>query len=86
MIEERDKYGRLLVYVWLDQVVLNEEVKNKEDEIVLASENIGFVTLNELLLREGLAQVAKFPPNTKYVDEFEEAQKVAKRAKMGMRN
>jgi micrococcal nuclease len=85
-IEARDEYGRLLVYVWLDQVVLNEEVKNEDGETVLVAESLGFVTLNELLLREGLAQVAIFPPNTKYVDEFEEVQKVAKKAKKGIWN
>ena len=28
---------------------------------------------NEALLREGYAQVASFPPNTRYLDRFEEA-------------
>lgn len=83
-IEERDKYGRLLVYVWLDNVVLNEEVETEDDEVVILGNRIGMVTLNELLLREGLARVSIFPPNTQYVDEFEEFQKKAKKEGKGM--
>lgn len=82
--EERDKYGRLLAYVWLDNVVLNEEIETKEGELVLVGEKIGIKSLNELLLREGLAHVAIYPPNTQYVDEFEDIQKNAKTKNKGM--
>jgi micrococcal nuclease len=33
---------------------------------------------NETLLREGYAQVATFPPNTRYLNRFEEVQKEAR--------
>lgn len=82
--QERDKYGRLLAYVWLDQVVYNKEVETKEGEIEILGKKIGKATLNDLLIREGLAHVAVYPPNTKYVDEFEELQTVAKKEKKGM--
>ncbi|SDD47806.1 micrococcal nuclease [Paenibacillus sp. CF095] len=55
-VSERDKYGRLLAYVWIDNKMLNEQ-----------------------LLEYGLARVAYiYPPNTKYVDQFEEIQKQAR--------
>lgn len=83
-IEERDKYGRLLAFIWLDQVVENREVATKDDEVIILGEKIGRVTINELLLREGFARVAIFPPNTQYVDEFEAVQKIAKENKKGV--
>lgn len=39
---------------------------------------------NETLLREGYAQVATFPPNTRYVGRFEEAQEEAREARRGI--
>ena len=39
---------------------------------------------NETLLREGYAQVAAFPPNTRYLGRFEEAQSEAREARRGL--
>ena len=39
---------------------------------------------NEALIREGYAQVATFPPNTRYVGRFEEAQEEAREAGRGI--
>jgi micrococcal nuclease len=39
---------------------------------------------NETFLREGYAQVATFPPNTRYVDRFEDAQREAREARHGL--
>lgn len=83
-VEEFDKYDRLLAYIWLDNVVLNEEIETADGDIVLVGEKLGMKSLNELLLREGLAQVAIYPPNTQYVDEFEAIQKQAKKNQKGM--
>lgn len=60
-VQERDKYGRILAYVYLDGEMVNKK-----------------------LLADGYAQVATFPPNVKYVDEFTEIQKEAKEAKRGL--
>jgi micrococcal nuclease len=60
-VSERDKYGRLLMYVWLD------------DKMV-----------NELLLEKGLARVAIYQPDVKYVDNFREIQKKAQQAGTGI--
>jgi micrococcal nuclease len=60
-VQERDKYGRILAYVYIDGKMFNE-----------------------LLLEKGLARVAVFPPNTRYVDEFYAIQKKAQEAKLGI--
>lgn len=50
-----DKYQRLLAYVFVDGV-----------------------SVQEILLEEGLAKVKYvFPPNTRYLDQFKEAEKIA---------
>lgn len=60
-VQERDKYGRLLCYVYIDGQMYNK-----------------------LLLKEGLAKVATYPPNIKYVDEFVKIQKQARQNGEGM--
>lgn len=60
-VQERDQYGRILAYVYIDGKMFNE-----------------------LLLEKGLARVAVFPPNTRYVDEFYAIQKKAQEAKLGI--
>ncbi|WP_019156954.1 thermonuclease family protein [Robertmurraya massiliosenegalensis] len=84
--EERDQYGRLLAYIWLDDVVENKEVLTDDKEVVIIGEKIGMVTLNALLLKEGLANVAVFPPNIKYQKHFEDIQGEAKKEKRGIWN
>ena len=60
-VSPRDKYGRLLAYVYLE----NGEMLNKK------------------LLKKGYAQVATYPPNVKYVEDFKTIQKVARENKVG---
>ncbi|KIL45218.1 thermonuclease family protein [Jeotgalibacillus soli] len=60
-VSERDRYGRVLAYIWLDGELFNEE-----------------------LVRQGLARVAIYPPDIKYVDRFEEVQKEAQHAAVGI--
>ncbi|MGM7637373.1 thermonuclease family protein [Bacillus sp. Hm123] len=60
-VQERDRYGRMLAYVWLDGQLVNEQ-----------------------LIAEGLARVAIFPPNTKYVDRFEKVQTEAQQQRKGI--
>lgn len=60
-VQERDQYGRLLAYVWLNGQLFNE-----------------------VLVREGYAQVSTFPPNVKYVERFLAAQQEAREAGRGL--
>lgn len=59
---QRDKYGRLLAYVYVDGKLVQEE-----------------------LLKNGLARVAYiYPPNTRYVDQFNAIQKEAQPKGIGI--
>ncbi len=60
-VQERDKYGRLLAYVWIDGEMYNKH-----------------------LLNIGYAQVATYPPNVKYVDDFTALQKTAIENNIGL--
>lgn len=60
-VQETDKYGRLLAYVYLEDGTMY----NKE------------------LIEKGYAQVATYPPNVKYVEEFKQIQEQARNNKVG---
>jgi len=60
-VQERDQYGRVLAYVWHEDVLFNK-----------------------VLLEKGLARVAVFPPNTKYVDQFKSVEQEAKKSGYGI--
>jgi micrococcal nuclease len=60
-VQQRDQYGRLLAYIWVNGRMFNEELINK-----------------------GLARVAVFPPNTKYINTFRDLQSNARKKKIGI--
>lgn len=60
-VQERDHYGRLLAYVYLNDVMFNKT-----------------------LVKEGYAQVATYPPNVKYTDDFIALQKIARNDNKGL--
>lgn len=60
--ERFDRYNRLLAYVYVDGV-----------------------SVNETLIKEGLARVAYiYPPNTRYVDHYKKAEQEAKEQGLGI--
>jgi len=71
-VSERDKYNRLLRYVWLEKPgeISDTEIRSK--------------MFNAILLLEGYAQVATYPPNVKYVDYFTKYQTEAREASKGL--
>lgn len=68
-ISESDIYGRLLRFVYLP---LDSS----------AHSNVLFV--NDYLIREGYAKVLTIPPDVKFTEQFLEAQKQAREAKLGL--
>lgn len=60
-VQEKDKYGRALAYVYIDGVMFNK-----------------------MLLESGMAQIATYPPNVKYVEEFKEIEQRARNNKVGL--
>jgi micrococcal nuclease len=69
---ERDKYGRLLAYIWLEQPIeINDkEIRNK--------------MFNAILLLNGYAQILTIPPNVRYVDNFTIYQNEARESNIGL--
>ncbi|NLO89220.1 MAG: nuclease [Clostridia bacterium] len=70
-VSERDKYGRLLRYVWL-------EVPKSKSENEIRSK-----MFNAILLLGGYAQVATYPPDVKYTDYFVKFQQEARKSGKG---
>jgi micrococcal nuclease len=66
-VDEHDKYGRNLYYVWF------EVPENEYDINVISTE-----MLNGVLVKEGYAEVATYEPNVKYEDYFEAIEDMSK--------
>ena len=58
---ETDKYGRLLRYVWIDNLLVNQ-----------------------ILVEEGFALSASYPPDVKYQDIFRNQERYARQQKLGL--
>ncbi len=63
---------------------MNEERTDQYDRLLAYVYPQGEEMFNETLLREGYAQVATFPPNTRYEDRFRAAQEEARSARRGL--
>lgn len=61
-VEERDRYGRLLAYIYLPNGIM----------------------YNAVLVDEGYAQMATFPPNVRYVEVFKALQASAREGRRGL--
>lgn len=70
--ELRDRYGRLLAYVWL------ERPESRSDTEIRAK------MLNAQLAIDGYAQQMTFPPNVRYVDHFQTYVREAREAERGL--
>ncbi|SEM18289.1 micrococcal nuclease [Mesobacillus persicus] len=67
------------------EVVLEMDVEERDQYgRLLAYVWLGDTLFNELLIEKGYARVAVFPPNTKYVDQFNSVQKKAQAAGVGI--
>lgn len=71
-VEPRDRYGRLLTYVWLEPPISRTvaEIRSK--------------MFNAILLAEGYAQLLTIPPNVRYVDAFRILQTEARQQGKGL--
>lgn len=72
-VGEKDKYGRLLCYVWLSPP--SDKVNALEVQEKM---------FNAVLLREGMAQLMTIQPNVRYVDYFKNIQKMAREDNAGL--
>ncbi|HOV80118.1 MAG TPA: stalk domain-containing protein [Bacillota bacterium] len=71
-VGQRDKYGRLLAYVWLERPLSDSE------------EEVRAKMFNAWLLLDGYAQVMTVPPNVKYADLFVKLQQEARESGKGL--
>jgi len=71
-IERRDRYGRLLAYIWM---------RPRGDG---SAADVRSGMFNATLLIEGYAQIATYPPNVRYVDVFRDLQREAREANRGL--
>jgi endonuclease YncB( thermonuclease family) len=71
-VSERDRYGRLLAYVWLDRPWDRTEAEVRR------------WMFNAALLLEGYAQVMTVPPDVKYADLFVRLAREAREAGKGL--
>lgn len=71
-VERRDRYGRLLAYVWLQAPdgTVGAEARER--------------MFNARLLRDGYARQLTVPPNVKYADLFRRIAAEARRARRGL--
>jgi micrococcal nuclease len=71
-VDLRDKYGRMLAYVWLERPtsITADEIRAK--------------MFNAQLLIEGYAQLMTIPPDVRYVDDFTPLQAEARKANKGL--
>lgn len=73
-VSDYDRYKRLLRYVWLDLPETNDPTR---DELTR-------LCFNHILLENGYAKLASFPPNIKYIDEFKQAERSAYEKSLGL--
>ncbi|HEY9060236.1 MAG TPA: thermonuclease family protein [Pseudobacteroides sp.] len=71
-VSERDKYGRLLRIVWL------------ENPVEITETNIRSKMFNAILVLKGYAQASTYPPDVKYSEYFTKFAKEAREANVGL--
>ena len=72
-VTERDKYGRHLYYVWLE-----EPIDPQSGDEALSK------MLNARIVAAGYAQAKRYPPDTAYAEVLDEAQRQAAEAGLGI--
>lgn len=71
-LDARDRYGRLLAYVWLSPPATGASLEARQ------------AMLNAMLVRDGYATVLTVPPNIAYVELFLALQREARDAAKGL--
>lgn len=73
-VSERDRFDRLLRYVWLPP----------DDGATAGSPGAAWRLVNLELIRLGVAEAVDYPPDTKYSDLFDAAERKAREEGVGM--
>lgn len=90
-VEQKDTYGRLLAYVWVDissEKNLEELVSNEIYETQMETEKDGrprtYLFLNATIISAGYAAPMTIAPNVAYADNFKNLYQQAREAKRGL--
>lgn len=73
-VSDRDRYNRLLRYVWLDRPFSNEPTDAEIKKSMY----------NAILVKEGYGKISTFPPDIKYVELFRELDRNAREKNKGL--
>jgi len=70
-VQERDKYGRLLAYIYFPAMSLVlDNIKGKDGYHLVEFDGIRYIFLNATIIKSGYAQPMTIPPNVKYAQLF----------------
>jgi micrococcal nuclease len=91
-VQERDRYGRLLVYVYTSVhpkmvnaiVVADESCRTLDTKIFMKAYKNCEANLNATIIRSGYATPKNNPPNVKYANLFKELYEEAREQKRGL--
>lgn len=75
-VSQRDRYGRLLAYIWLDRPT--------DDNGGVSHADVARLMFNSWLVADGYAQMMTIPPNVKYVDDFRALERFARERNRGL--
>jgi len=81
-VQERDKYGRLLAYVFRQIHGLDKSAPPRPNTIYYVAEREYF--LNATIIKAGYATPMTIPPNVKYAELFKELYEEAREQKRGL--
>lgn len=86
--EEKDRYGRFLVYLFIETSMPKGAYYGKQSEndfnYYVEGERSIEIFVNASILKAGYAMVMTVPPNVKYKDLFVKLQKEAREAERGL--
>jgi len=86
-VQQRDKYGRLLAYVYIIRIMSSYEPYYTETAAYKEFERNGVYFrdfLNALIINDGYAQPMTIPPNVKYAELFQKLYQEARENKRGL--
>jgi len=86
-VEKKDKYGRLLAYVYLP-IRLGKKYPTLEHRhrflIGIGSDAVACLLINSIIISEGYASPMTIPPNVKHAELFEKLYQEARENKIGV--
>ncbi len=80
-LEKRDKYSRLLAYVF---IIIDKDIPSNDNYYISTVNNKPLIFLNAALIKSGYAGLLTIPPNVKYSELFQSLYEEAREEKRGL--